>query len=188
MTTIAFFDLPFCLDEACELVFNYVYQLNLKTRNLPHTSSPFFVLLRLFGQVNKAEEALGKTLRFALNEADENRAQLKDVYDELSRTAVYEERNRIAKDIHDNAGHSMTTVIMLTEAAKLLIDSDPQEAKSKMISANIHAKNALDQMRESVHLLAGRAAAKPLREDVMCHLVRLCILLSCVEFLVTYVG
>ena len=46
------------------------------------------------------------------------------------------------------------------------IDTDPQEAKSKMISANIHAKNALDQMRESVHLLAGRAAAKPLREEI----------------------
>lgn len=76
---------------------------------------------------------------------------------------------------YSTAGHNVPillktdsgiTVIMLTEAAKLLIDSDPQEAKSKMISANIHAKNALDQMRESVHLLAGRAAAKPLREEI----------------------
>lgn len=127
-----------------------------------------FILGAHFAIVNFIIRFYGMNLhlRFALNEADENRAQLKDVYDELSRTAVYEERNRIAKDIHDNAGHSMTTVIMLTEAAKLLIDTDPQEAKSKMISANIHAKNALDQMRESVHLLAGRAAAKPLREEI----------------------
>lgn len=109
---------------------------------------------------------LNTHLRLALKEADENRSQLKSAYDELSRTAVYEERNRIAKDIHDNAGHSMTTVIMQTEAAKLLIDTDPEEAKNKIISANIHAKNALEQMRESVHLLAGRSSARPLREEI----------------------
>ena len=105
-------------------------------------------------------------LRNALNEADESKAQLEAAYKEISRTAVYEERNRIAKDIHDNAGHSMTTIIMQTEAAKLLIDSDPQEAKTRIISANIQAKNALEQMRESVHLLAGRAQVRTLKEEI----------------------
>ena len=107
-----------------------------------------------------------KQLRFALNEADESKARLKEVYERLSRTAVYEERNRIAKDIHDNAGHSMTTVIMQTEAAKLLIDENPAEAKNRIISANIQAKNALEQMRESVHLLAGRQRASSLKESI----------------------
>ena len=105
-------------------------------------------------------------LRAALKEADESRAQLKDAYEQLSETAVFEERNRIAKDIHDNAGHSMTTVIMQTEAAKLLIDENPQEAKNKIISANIQAKNALEQMRESVHLLAGRSKTRSLKEEI----------------------
>ena len=105
-------------------------------------------------------------LQRALNEADESKAQLEEAYKEISRTAVYEERNRIAKDIHDNAGHSMTTVIMQTEAAKLLIDTDPQEAKTRIIAANIQAKNALEQMRESVHLLAGRAQVRTLKEEI----------------------
>lgn len=105
-------------------------------------------------------------LRRALKETDESKAQLKEVYDQLSQTIVFEERNRIAKDIHDNAGHSMTTVIMQTEAAKLLIDSDPEEAKNIIISANIQAKNALEQMRESVHLLAGRGNSRPLSEEI----------------------
>lgn len=105
-------------------------------------------------------------LRKALKEADESKAQLKEVYEELSRTAVFEERNRIAKDIHDNAGHSMTTVIMQTEAAKLLIDTNPEEAKNRIISANMQAKNALEQMRESVHLLAGRNQVRTLKEEI----------------------
>ncbi|MDE7440349.1 MAG: hypothetical protein K2N23_07580 [Clostridia bacterium] len=105
-------------------------------------------------------------LQNALKEADESKAELEEAYKEISRSAVYEERNRIAKDIHDNAGHSMTTVIMQTEAAKLLIDSDPEEAKTRIISANIQAKNALEQMRESVHLLAGRAQVRTLKEEI----------------------
>jgi signal transduction histidine kinase len=102
----------------------------------------------------------------ALKEADDSKAELKEAYEQLSETAVYEERNRIARDIHDNAGHSMTAVIMQTEAAKLLIDTNPEEAKLKIISANIQAKNALEQMRESVHLLAGRRETRSFKEEL----------------------
>ncbi|MDE7076006.1 MAG: sensor histidine kinase [Clostridia bacterium] len=105
-------------------------------------------------------------LKEALREADESKKQLEEAYGELEETAVFKERNRIARDIHDNAGHSMTAVIMQTEAAKLLIDSDPGEAKAKIIAANIQAKNALEQMRDSVHLLAGRNAACSLKEEL----------------------
>ena len=107
-----------------------------------------------------------KELSQALKEADESRTALEAASKQLSETAVFEERNRIAKDIHDNAGHSMTTVIMQTEAAKLLMDKDPEEAKNRIISANIQARNALEQMRESVHLLAGRGKTLPLREEI----------------------
>lgn len=105
-------------------------------------------------------------LRRALKEADESRKQLKSVYEKLSETAVFEERNRIAKDIHDNAGHSLTTVIMQTEAAKLVIDNNPEEAKKRIISANIQAKNALEQMRESVHILAGRMQTTSIKDEI----------------------
>ena len=105
-------------------------------------------------------------LSAALKEADENRAALKEAYEQLTATKVYEERNRIAKDIHDTAGHSMPTVIMQTEAAKLIIDENPEEAKNRIISANIQARNALEQMRESVHLLAGREKTRPLKEEM----------------------
>lgn len=105
-------------------------------------------------------------LRMALKEADESKEKLKEVSDQLLSSAVFEERNRIAKDIHDNAGHSMTTVIMQTEAAKLLMETDPEGAKNALISANMQAKNALEQMRESVHLLAGRPQTRSLKEEM----------------------
>lgn len=105
-------------------------------------------------------------LTAALKEADENKSKLKEAYEQLSETAMFEERNRIARDIHDNAGHSMTAVIMQTEAAKVLIDTNPEEAKARIISANIQAKNALEQMRDSVHLLAGREGERRVKEEL----------------------
>lgn len=103
----------------------------------------------------------------ALLEADRSKQRLKAAYEKLAETAIFEERNRIARDIHDNAGHSMTAVIMQTEAAKLLVDSNPEEAKQRIISANIQAKDALEKMRESVHLLAGRSAGITIKEELL---------------------
>ena len=90
--------------------------------------------------------------------------ELQKAYDELAEVTALQERQRIAKDIHDMAGHSITTVIMQTEAAKLILDSNPQEAKSKIVAANLRAQHALEELRESVHLLSGRRSRLSLKE------------------------
>ena len=95
-----------------------------------------------------------------LRELEESRNELMRAYEKVEEATVIEERNRIAKDIHDTAGHSLTTVIMQTEAARLALDKDPQKAKHCIIAANLQAKNCLEQLRASVHLLSGR------REDI----------------------
>ena len=99
----------------------------------------------------------------ALRELDESKAELQKAYDELEAVTVLQERQRIAKDIHDTAGHSITTVIMQTEAAKLLIEKDPEAAKQKIVAANLQAKHALEELRESVHLLSGTAQSNTLQ-------------------------
>ena len=102
-------------------------------------------------------------LTAALKELDESKAELQKAYDNLAEVTALEERQRIARDIHDTAGHSITTVIMQTEAAKLIIDTRPEEAKSKIIAANLQAKHALEELRESVHLLSGVSEKETLK-------------------------
>ena len=103
-------------------------------------------------------------LNRTLKELDESKMELQKAYDELEEVTVLEERQRIAKDIHDTAGHSITTVIMQTEAAKLILDENPMEAKNKIIAANLQAKHALEELRNSVHLLSGRTEKLPLKD------------------------
>lgn len=106
---------------------------------------------------------LSETLR-SLNESNK---QLEKAYADLAEVTALEERQRIAKDIHDTAGHSITTVIMQTEAAKLVIDKNPAEAKSRIVAANLQAKHALEELRESVHLLSGAKENDTLKEALM---------------------
>ncbi|MBQ9118280.1 MAG: sensor histidine kinase [Clostridia bacterium] len=106
-------------------------------------------------------------LRKAMKDLDESNARLKEAYDELAEVTALQERQRIAKDIHDTAGHSITTVIMQTEAAKLIIEKDPSSAKQKIVAANLQAKHALEELRESVHLLSGSLGKPTLKTALL---------------------
>lgn len=102
----------------------------------------------------------------AMTDLNQSRAELQKAYDSLAEATVLEERQRIAKEIHDTAGHSITTVIMQTEAAKLVVDENPEEAKRKLIAANLQAKHALEELRESVHLLSGNTVRGTLKSEL----------------------
>ena len=98
-----------------------------------------------------------------LQELDESKKELEKAYAVVAEVTALEERQRIAKEIHDTAGHSLTTVIMQTESAKRIIEENPAEAKSKIVAANLQAKHALEELRDSVHLLSGNTAKDSLK-------------------------
>ena len=106
-----------------------------------------FVMFGFSTTVVRKNRQIEKNLR----ELEESRNELLRAYDKLQEAALIEERNRIAKQIHDTAGHSLTTVIMQTEAAKLSIDKDPEAARRSISAANLQAKNCLEQMRAGKH-------------------------------------
>lgn len=100
----------------------------------------------------------------ALAELNESKKELEKAYAVVAEVTALEERQRIAKEIHDTAGHSITTVIMQTEAAKLIVEQNPTDAKNKIVAANIQAKHALEELRDSVHLLSGVKENETLRQ------------------------
>ena len=122
-----------------------------------------FLVINLTVQMYRKNTEINKTV----NELHRSNEKLQEAYRELQEVTKLEERQRIAKDIHDTAGHSITTVIMQTEAAKLIIDSNPEEAKRRIAAANLQAKHALEELRESVHLLSGDNAQVTLKEALL---------------------
>ena len=58
----------------------------------------------------------------------ETHKKLKEYTDELNRLSVIEERNKIARDIHDNLGHNMTALIMQLQMVEHYAKTDPEKA------------------------------------------------------------
>jgi signal transduction histidine kinase len=72
----------------------------------------------------------------------------------LEEMAVLKERNRIAKEIHDNVGHSLTAVIVQVEAAIRLLPVNTKLAQEKMVLAQDQVRKGLEGIRESVRTLS----------------------------------
>jgi signal transduction histidine kinase len=77
-------------------------------------------------------------------------ARLRDYAFQMEHLATTQERSRIAREIHDSLGHSLTVFNVHLAAALRLLDSDPHEAKALIIEAKQLGATALQEVRQSV--------------------------------------
>ena len=68
----------------------------------------------------------------------------------IENQATLEERNRIAREIHDSLGHSLTALNLQLETARKLFNSNPEKATDFLIRAKELGSQALKDVRESV--------------------------------------
>ena len=69
---------------------------------------------------------------------------------EVAQLATERERLRIARDLHDLLGHSLTTVTVKAALAKRLIDTDPERAKAEIAEVELLARESLADTRTAV--------------------------------------
>ncbi|MDQ8185648.1 sensor histidine kinase [Pelagicoccus sp. SDUM812002] len=86
-------------------------------------------------------------LSVELNNANEKLRAFSRQVEELAAT---QERNRIAREIHDTIGHSLTVVNMQLETAKALLVSDKEKAGAFLEKAQEVTKKGLADVRSSV--------------------------------------
>ncbi|WP_458788213.1 sensor histidine kinase [Vallitalea sediminicola] len=76
--------------------------------------------------------------------------KLKDYAEKIKELTTIEERNRIARDLHDTLGHDMTGLIMQLEMTSSMIDKDVDAAKGLMEDSKVTARNSLKKVRKIV--------------------------------------
>ncbi|ATF11283.1 sensor histidine kinase [Brevibacillus porteri] len=110
--------------------------------------------LSLQNQAKESSQQHLKQLQEAHVELQKAHSELQEASVNTLRAAVLEERTRIARDVHDALGHSLTSLIVQLNALKYMLQggpSDAQEAVRDMLSVS---KQSLDDIRSSVHTLA----------------------------------
>ncbi|HEY7131246.1 MAG TPA: histidine kinase [Candidatus Limnocylindrales bacterium] len=92
---------------------------------------------------------IGFTVYSAIAVRRTNRA-LVAAREELARLAVADERARIARDLHDTLGHSLSVIALKSELAARLVDEEPDRARSEMEDVQRVARESLSSVRETI--------------------------------------
>ncbi|MBG7609861.1 MAG: sensor histidine kinase [Anaerolineae bacterium] len=98
-------------------------------------------------------QALLQDLRSAHHKLQSYAAQAEDL-------AVAEERNRMAREMHDTLGHRLTVAIVQLEGAQRLVAEDPERTADMVATVREQMRSALGELRSTVATLR-----KPLAAD-----------------------
>jgi two-component system sensor histidine kinase DesK len=90
---------------------------------------------------------LGALATWGIRLAMERQDRLAATQQELAELAVQNERSRIAADLHDILGHSLTVVTVKAELAQRLLDVDVERARRELHDLEGLARDALADVR-----------------------------------------
>lgn len=103
---------------------------------------------------------LNEQLNDANEELKQANLQLEEYAKESEKAAEARERNRLAREIHDTLGHSLTGIITGIEACTALMDVAPEATKEQLKAIAEVARQGVTDVRRSVKALRPDALEK----------------------------
>jgi two-component system, NarL family, sensor histidine kinase DesK len=142
---IAFFILYFILLVSTFATINYgfVTESRVLITQIP------FVFLSLLAVILLPVSTYNK------NKEDKLQGQLEDANKRISELVKLEERQRIARDLHDTLGQKLSLIGLKSDLAGKLISKDPIQAKIEINDVQQTARIALKEVREMVTKMRG---------------------------------
>ncbi|XVV17424.1 sensor histidine kinase [Actinoplanes sp. CA-131856] len=98
---------------------------------------------------------LGSAATYGIRLAVERQKSLLAAQRELAELAVQNERARIAADLHDILGHSLTVVAVKAELAQRLLDVDVERARGELRDLEALSRDALADVRATAMGMRG---------------------------------
>jgi signal transduction histidine kinase len=129
---------------------------------LPIYVNKSFYFIFIFGAVYitvyqiKSKQTLQKTaeeLETKTIQLEEINKKYLETMNALEEVTALKERNRIASEIHDTVGHTLTTVLIEIEAGKRLMNKNAEKALEKFNLAQEQVRKGLNNIRNSVRTL-----------------------------------
>ncbi|WP_018392097.1 sensor histidine kinase [Bacillus sp. 37MA] len=86
---------------------------------------------------------------------DKLEEELQTANNRISELVKQEERQRIARDLHDTLGQRLSLIGLKSDLARKLIYKDPEKAKEELIDVQQTARTALNEVRNLVSSMRG---------------------------------
>jgi two-component system, NarL family, sensor histidine kinase DesK len=98
---------------------------------------------------------IGSTLLWGMNRLRMKQkgradAKLRMAHEEIEQLAKTAERERIARDMHDVLGHSLSLIVLKSELAGRLLDREPARAALEIAEIETAARQALGEVRKTL--------------------------------------
>jgi two-component system sensor histidine kinase DesK len=87
---------------------------------------------------------------FAFSQQERTNVLLEQANSKIERLTKEAERERIARDLHDLLGHTLTVITVKLDLARRLLSRDADRARNEMVEAEQTARNALAEVRDAV--------------------------------------
>jgi signal transduction histidine kinase len=114
--------------------------------------SAFIATCIVFGLIWTVAFALGRKFEEA-DDAKRRAAQAEQEREERARAAVIEERARIARELHDVVGHSVSVMTVQASAVRRLLRPEQEREREALLIVERTGREALAEMRRMVGVL-----------------------------------
>jgi len=94
-----------------------------------------------------------RTRRVRMAELEERALRAEREAERERRLAAAEERTRIARDLHDSAGHAINVILVQAGAARLLSEKDPEKAREALETIEEVARETVEDIDQLVRVL-----------------------------------
>ena len=131
------------------------------------TNGIAFFLIAAFSNLLHEAEAARRQAETARKESQQQQAELQVAYRQLQsytaqaeELAVLEERNRLARNLHDSVTQTIFSMRLTAEAARMLLDREPARVGLELDKLQTLAKSALAEMRSLIFELRPTAVTE----------------------------
>lgn len=121
------------------------------------------LLVSLFIKIQGKERMKFRELNDELKDAND---KLKDYSDRVEELAISKERGRVASEIHDSLGHSLTAIIMHLDFLEKVADKDIEKTKEIISKCQNLARDSMKGLRKAVYTLNEENKGRGLKDSI----------------------
>lgn len=132
------------------------------------------IFIMVFTQSSVSEERARREVERLVGELQDANQRLRQYALQVEELAISKERNRLAREIHDGLGHSLTTIHMEIQAARAVMELHPERSRIMLEKAQSMTQEALADVRHSVSTLRDSPEENQPLSNLVTHLLGTC--------------
>ena len=111
------------------------------------------IIVAAYVRFNREIQAARASSQELLSELGETHRQLEKYASQVEELAAVQERNRLARELHDSVSQVVFSIALTARSAQLLLDAEPERLKEQIERIQAMASEALARLRALINEL-----------------------------------